>query len=125
MNWTADNFTSEEMACECCGKEEMTVEFMAWLQHLRELVDFGFTISSAYRCPDHNNAVSMSGFDGPHTTGNAVDILVSGAKAHRLLTFAYGQGVMGVGVSQRGDHGKRFVHLDRCRSELRPWVWSY
>ena len=127
MNWSLyKNFSAQEFACQCgCGKADMTPAFMEWLQHLRDLVDAPLAISSGYRCPDHNNAVSSTGFDGPHTTGEACDILVRGGQAHRLLQFAYGTDVKGVGVSQKGDHAKRFVHLDRCRSAMRPWVWSY
>ena len=31
-------------------------------------------ITSAYRCPSHNDSVSSTGMAGPHTTGLAVDI---------------------------------------------------
>ena len=58
----------------------------------------------------------------------AVDVLVSGEDAHRLIKIAMGQGAKGIGVQQKGPHDKRYLHLDmwsKAPEGLRPWVWSY
>ncbi len=58
----------------------------------------------------------------------AVDVLVSGEDAHRLLKIAYSQDVMGVGVHQKGPVTERYLHLDRWTKApegLRPRPWSY
>ena len=47
-----------------------------------------------------------------HLSGRAVDIAISGDKAHRLVRMALLLGFTGIGVRQRGDHRRRFVHLD-------------
>ena len=31
----------------------------------------------------------------------------------------------GIGISQKGKHKSRFIHLDTIDSDNRPWVWSY
>jgi len=118
-------FTDKEFACRCCGKSEMNDRLLDALDKMRELCCFPFIISSGYRCPEYNNKVSSTGLTGPHTTGKAVDIVVSGKDAHKLLKYAYMYNFTGIGISQRGDHSKRFIHLDIIEGNTRPWIWSY
>lgn len=121
------HFKESELRCRCgCGQTHMDKAFMQKLEDLRQAMELPLVISSGYRCPAHNAAVSTTGEGGPHTTGCAVDIAISGYEAHRLLLFASYIGFTGVGVSQRGD--KRFIHLDDLppsTTRPRPWVWSY
>jgi hypothetical protein len=42
-----------------------------------------------------------------------------------LLAAAFDYGVPRVGVSQKGPHSSRFIHLDLIKSSVSPWVWSY
>ena len=119
-------FSQAEMACKCgCGEAPMDEDFMRVLDAIRE--DFGkpLAVSSGYRCPSHNAVVSSTGSTGPHTTGCAADVKVSGADAHRILELALQYGAMGIGVSQKGPHGSRFIHIDTIHSGNRPWIWSY
>ena len=123
-------FTEDEMRCKCgCGAALMQPHFMAELDALRHAFGAPLRVSSGYRCPAHNATVSSTGEDGPHTTGMAADLLVSGADAYALLRMALNGkavgGFTGIGVRQRGDHALRFIHLDMLRSGMRPWVWSY
>ena len=120
------NFTRAEFQCKCgCGQAEMSGAFMDLIQGLRDRCLFPFVISSGYRCPDHNDAVSGSGRDGPHTTGKACDISVSGEPAWILLYHAMKAGMPGVGVKQHGTTW--FIHLDMLSNDThpRPRVWSY
>ncbi len=120
------NFSRNEMACQCdCGAVPDPV-FMDMLQNLRQDCGFGLKITSGARCPDHNDRVSGTGRDGPHTTGLAVDIGISGHRSHRLIAAAVERGFTGICVKQKGDHAGRFVHLDTLpESQKRPWIWSY
>ena len=68
-------------------------------------------ITSAYRHPAHNVAIGGSRYSA-HIKGRAVDVLVSGKDALRLVRLALEQGMTGIGVAQRGPHDKRFIHLD-------------
>lgn len=130
MKWEPSktpNFTPKEMRCKCgCGRSDMDHAFMLKLQAVRDVVG-PLSVSSGYRCPEYNQRVSSSGLDGPHTTGKAVDVRCSGEQAHEVLLQAMFRYFTGIGVSQKGDHGSRFIHLDTITPDEgpRPNVWSY
>jgi len=123
-------FKDHELRCKCgeCGKggEAMDFKFMQKLHDLRLKCGFPFPVTSAYRCPEHNQAVSSTGPEGPHTTGRAIDIAVSYDEAFDVLKNAADCGFTGIGVQQSGDG--RFIHLDDFTAQSRfprPTVWSY
>lgn len=121
-----EHFSDDELRCKCgCGRQEMEAEFLVTLEAIRIAYNRPMHLSSAFRCPAHNAAVSHTGTSGPHTTGRAVDVLVSGRDAHDLICAAVEAGITGIGVSQKGPHAQRFIHLDDLEGPTRPWVWSY
>lgn len=120
-------FSSKELQCKCntCKStgHEMKKELMEPLIVLRETLGFPFPINSAYRCPYHNNGVSKTGFNGPHTTGLAIDIGVYIEKATQLVAEAYRMRVFrGFGIKQKGLWRTRFIHLDVLDRDA---IWSY
>lgn len=126
------NFSSGEMMCSCgCGEDSMDPDFMSILQNIRDEMQRPLRISSGVRCAKRNMEVSSTGKNGPHvprTTGTmASDILIAGADALRLIDIARKHGISGVGISQRGSHAKRFIHIDILSEEThpRPTMWSY
>ena len=122
------HFPEEELMCKCgCGRAEMDTEFMDRIEALRVAHGKPLLATSAFRCPDHNAAVSHTGETGPHTTGKAIDLRVSGQDAYDLLLLATHSGFTGLGISQRGPHGGRFIHIDDLPEDEypRPRVWSY
>ena len=126
------NFSSAEMMCSCgCGEDSMDPDFMTILQNIRDDMNRPLRVSSAVRCAKHNSRVSSTGKDGPHVprkNGTAAsDIVIAGADALRLIDIARKHGVSGVGISQRGTHSKRFIHLDTISDSHhpRPTMWSY
>ena len=127
MGISSKNFSSKELSCSHCGENKFDQKTLDALQELREAIGKPIKLSSAYRCPEHNDKVSGSGKSGPHTTGCAIDILCSGKAAHEILTFAMIRSSIwkGIGVSQKGEHKSRFLHLDTLETDMRPWVWSY
>lgn len=123
------DFSWLELQCKCgCERADMSGEFMAQLQSIRDVVG-PMVVSSGFRCPLYNARVSRTGSDGPHTSGRAADIRVRGGKAYRLIEVAQAHGMTGLGISQKGPHPQRFVHLDNLQNgetpAPRPWVWSY
>lgn len=123
------HFTIEELSCHCgCGGIPKP-EFVEWLERLREEVGFALQLSSCYRCPAHNRKVSLTGANGPHTTGLAADILVSNAKYIALFLAGARLGATGFGSSQKGKIVDRFLHLDIIplgeKINSRPAAWSY
>ena len=123
------NFSTNEMMCHCgCKDSEMDSDFMKILQEIREDMNRPLKISSAVRCEKHNMKVSSTGKNGPHVYRKAADIIISGADALRLIDVARKHGISGVGISQRGEHAKRFVHIDTLSADdghPRPTVWTY
>ena len=124
------NFSESEMSCKCgCGRHEMDEDFMSLIQNIRDDIGKPLRVSSAFRCSAHNQAVSSSGPNGPHTTGMASDFLVSGRDAHDFISLAMDHGASGVGLMQKGPHESRYIHIDILESDPeqrpRPWVWTY
>lgn len=126
--WEYFSYERDKMlGCPCCGAEMMNDEFMQRLDRLRDLVGFPLRITSGYRCPVYNDKIAASGRGGPHTTGRAVDLLISGGRAWELVGEAIKHGFTGVGVKQKGPHAGRFIHLDDLAAPEfpRPVLFSY
>lgn len=111
------------------GMTFMDREFVQKLDHLRENVGFPLIITSGYRSSEYNKKVSTTGERGPHTFGRAVDIAISGARAHALIGAAINIGFTGIGIKQIGPIAGRFIHLDTMEvggpTAPRPWIWTY
>ena len=123
-----DHFSKKELQCRCgCGQLDMEPGFLERLESLRVGFDKPMVVNSGYRCRSHNAAASNTGRFGPHTTGMAVDIAVCGEDAYDLVSLAMTMGFSGIGVSQRGPWGKRFIHIDDLPviNRSRPRIWSY
>lgn len=102
---------------------------MEKLEGIRE--DYGdvLLVTSGFRCVEYNQQVSETGDNSPHSMGLAADIRISGRAAFELIRVAIKHGMTGIGVSQKGDWLKRFIHLDCVSPEdfkhPRPTIWSY
>jgi len=117
------HFSKAELTCKCgCGMLPQA-DFMNKVEQLRLTVGFALPVTSAARCPDHNARVSGTGRTGPHTTGRAIDLGVSGPQAHAVLSAALAMGFTGIGVAQKG--AGSFIHIDDLTGPRRPFVWSY
>lgn len=119
-------FSRVELECKHCDRVNMDATFLTRLDSLRRAFSKPMYLSSAYRCPEHNEAVSSTGKTGPHTTGHAVDILVNRADCLEMIRLALGLGFTGFGIKQHGD--VRFLHLDDlpdAPGQPRPTIWSY
>ena len=133
IEWTqVEYFKRSEFACHCgeCDStgDEMNMEFIFALDQLRERQGTAMIITSGYRCPEYNDRISTTGRNGPHTTGRAADISVSGERAfHLILQCNLGGWMKGIGINQKGPHNKRFIHLDDLEEpdHPRPRVWTY
>ena len=119
------NFSVSEMSCRCgCGLYEMDEEFIRLLQILRHEMQGTLRVTSGRRCDVHNFRVSTAKNkkNRVHTLGQASDTLISGKRAIFLFEKARQIGFSGIGLSQRGDRAKRFVHL---YIKPRKALWSY
>ena len=131
LDWTRwPNFSEREFACKGSGLCKMHPGFMDRLQALRTEFGKALRVTSGYRSPAHNAAVSSTkSASGPHTTGRAVDLAVSHEDAYRLLALALKHGFTGIGIAQKGEPKTRFIHLDDLTPAdghtPRPTIWSY
>ena len=127
VTFVTANFQLHELECHCgCGEMGMDDDFLRQLQAIREEMNRPLRLSSALRCRAHNNKISEVK-NGAHTVGKAVDILISGADAIRLIEVARKHGISGLGLQQKGEHGRRFCHIDSLspNDAPRPAIWTY
>ena len=104
---TYEFFSDEELTCQCgCGRMEMDAQFMRKVVNARGALGVPFIVTSAYRCPEHNNRVSKSGYNGPHTIGRALDIRADARTKSIVLDYFAKQGMTRFGVA------KTFIHFD-------------
>ena len=123
------HFSYNEMVCRCgkCKRADMDPDFMKLLEEIRKAYGNPMRVSSAFRCDDHNGKVSTVK-NGPHTHAKngsrAADVLISGAAASELFMVARQVGANGLGVSQKGNHKDRFIHIDGVDRPEQA-MWSY
>lgn len=121
MDWSKIKyFKEEEFECHHCGDANMDFTFVSTLDVLRDRLGAPIKVTSGYRCPAHNAAVSATGAHGPHTTGMAGDIQTVPEKMRDLVTLAV-ELFPGVGFQLKGEHQTRYIHVDT----LKPRAWSY
>ena len=121
------NFTADEFKCQGSGELKISSVVLDFVQAYRNEIGEGVSITSGYRSPEHNNSVSSTGLDGPHTTGLAVDISTNTQSQYKLLNFVlnYEPKPTGIGIA------KTFTHLDWLTPDVsqkyvvRPNVWKY
>ncbi len=120
-------FSVDELKCKGTDECEMDEEFMEKLEALRHEFNEPMIVSSGYRHESYNQVI-RGAKNSPHLYGKAVDIVISGKSAYRLMKLSIEHGFTGIGVSQRGPHEKRFLHIDTMENSdthPRPWIWSY
>ncbi len=123
-DWPLTYFSPAEVACKGTGAVKLDVGFGMTMDALRRHIGGPVHVSSWYRSPGHNASVSSTGYDGPHTTGAAADVLISGPAAIRALRFMLAAGVVRIGVQQSGPHESRFLHFDLSPDHAAA-LWSY
>ena len=111
--------------CQCkfncnLGFDDMNPRFMQRLDNARHDANVSFKILSGARCPEHNNNVSKTGFDGPHTKLCAVDIETLNSR-HRfiILDALLRNNFNRIGISPK------FIHVDSDETGDPDVVWFY
>ena len=119
------HFSREEFACSFTNNCAMDSEMVEKLEALREEFGQPMRLSSAYRDPKlHPRERMKPNGPGYHGQGKAVDVLIYGADAIRLLKLAIKHGFNGIGINQKNDFSQRFIHLD-TRNPEKSAIWSY
>ena len=87
---------------------------MLILQELKDQMQGPLRVCIGRRSDPHNDRVSTANNkkNGVYNLGQASNILISGQRAMLLFEKARQVGFSGIGLSQKGNHANRFVHLD-------------
>jgi len=115
--------TDPKLSCTCCGIYGMDSGFLLALDTIRDEVGEPLTITSGFRCNDYNDRISSTGRNGPHTTGQAVDIACNNSALRmKIVSVALEQKIGRIGIA------RSFVHLDSLDEydnfpENRIWVY--
>ena len=124
-------FKEEELVDHTTGEYRFDAAFLAKLIDLRRECNFPFRISSAFRSTHHpiESAKIASGkLPGAHNYSRSVDILCSGKRAYKIVRIATAMNFR-VGISQKGNIRKRFVHIDDMTKDDEKRfscpIWSY
>ena len=116
---TANN-SANEIARRCaCRIAETDPEFMLMLQELKDQMQGPLRVCIGRRSDHHNDRVSTAKNkkNEVHTLGQASNILISGERAMLLFEKARKVGFSGIGLSHKGYHSSRFLHLDTLPSK--------
>jgi len=118
------HFAPAEFACSCgagCNKgfADMNARFLRRLDAARELAGTPFVITSAMRCPEHNERVGGVP-DSEHLHGQAVDIAAAGSRQrYHTVRGAVESGFSRIGV------GRTFIHLGGSPDKPAEVMWLY
>ena len=118
MTRLSEHFTTEELACRCCGACHVQTSLIDLLELMRSLAGGEpLVVNSCYRCPSHNAEVGGAP-NSSHLRGLACDLHVpDGVRMHRLVRAAFGAGAMGIEL------GADYLHVDVDQSLPRPCCW--
>ena len=120
---TYEFFSDEELTCQCgCGQMAMDAQFMRKVVEGRRVLGFPFIVTSGYRCSEHNNNVSGSGYNGPHTLGRAIDIKASSRQKFLVMNYFKDEGMTRFGVARSFIHFDDLTEHDLFDEEV---VWTY
>lgn len=111
------NFYLDEFACKCgCNCVQLHPKLLSTIQKVRACFQKPVIITSAYRCPKHNEKVGGVK-NSYHTQGKAVDFWVAGISVKKLVEVADWCGFTGIGEYK----GRHFIHCD-IRPKKARWV---
>ena len=113
------HFTSNEMACHCCGGLQTKQELMSKLENARCEVGIPFIIISGYRC-SHNNKRAGGKANSSHLRGMAADIGVKTSQDRFIILKAlFSAGFTRIGVA------RTFIHVDVDPCKTHNLIWTY
>lgn len=122
--WVWEHFSPAEMRCRASGQVMVSPVFMDAVQSVRRKTGIVMPVTSGYRSPAHNRAVSHTkSTTGPHPDAQAMDVAVERHGAYEVQRCAMASGFTGIGVKQHG--AVRYLHLDHWHRRDVGTVWTY
>ena len=112
------HFKSEEFECKCgqCGFDNINLELVAVLEHLREVYHHPIKINSGCRCYDHNKAVGGEE-KSKHMQGIAVDFVIEGMSPAKVYQYLNSRFPDKYGIGEY----RSWVHLDVRKGTPARW----
>ncbi|MCZ7404492.1 MAG: D-Ala-D-Ala carboxypeptidase family metallohydrolase [Candidatus Methanoperedens sp.] len=118
MGDLTNNFSRNEFACKCCGKDDINKDFVDLLQSLRNTLSRSMKIVSGVRCEKHNKEVG--GVPGSaHTKGLASDIECTDGEYRFYLL----QAIFTTRLFQRVEIKDSWIHIDVDLTKPHPSVF--
>jgi len=113
------HFLVREFTCRHCGEVKIESELIELLERLRQDMKVPIVITSAYRCPKHNQEIG--GVPGSaHVKGYAVDIRVLDSKTRfYVVRWLLERGISRIGI------GRDFIHFDLDPEKPQYVIWHY
>ena len=113
-------FTKEEFECKCgCEENRISDKLISMLDDARDIAKVPFTITSGFRCKEHNKEVGGKD-ESSHTKGLAVDISATDSRQrYAILNALIAVGFDRVGIA------KNFIHADIDTSKVSEVIWMY
>jgi zinc D-Ala-D-Ala carboxypeptidase len=119
------NFKRDEFKCRCgCNENEIQINVLYYLQTVRNILDEPITVTSGYRCEDHNAFVGGSPTSS-HRSGTAADLAISDSGyGFRLMEAIFvSNRFKRVGYGKMG--GVLVLHVDIDSSKDQEVLWGY
>jgi hypothetical protein len=115
MGDLTEHFSASEFQCKCgCKQSIIQPSFVKALEDLRQLIGVPITITSGYRCPEHNKAVGGAP-KSFHTQGMAADIRCIDLPT-LYLACLHVPAIKGIGIYLRPGG---WLHVDTRKDEAR------
>lgn len=122
----SNNISTKEMECPCenpsCVQQRIAVELVNKLQAVRNAANSPLRIHSAYRCREHQAALTKKGYQtargvSQHELGNAADISTSAHLPHELSVYCKPH-FKAIG------RANNFLHVDLRNDKERAWLYG-
>jgi uncharacterized protein YcbK (DUF882 family) len=115
-------FTEKELACPCCGKNNIQKFFLDRLNRARNIAEIPFHTTSICRCIKHNESELVGGSKtSSHLKGLAADIYIKGNSTIRFIIIS---ALLKAGFTRIGI-GKTFIHVDSDFDKKQKVCWLY
>jgi len=111
-------FTEDEFNCSCCGGNEMNPEVMELADEGRGISGIPWVITSAWRCPAHNEKIGSK--SDVHMKGLAIDVSTPDSRTRYLILAA----MLEIGFDRIGI-GEDFIHGDMDHTKDSMVIWDY
>lgn len=124
--YLSDFFTTKELECKCtrdtCKEQRISEELITKLTTIREEINSPLFITSAFRCPEHQEHLRSAGVNtvvakkSQHELGNAVDVSSGSLTIDKFLEVCE-RYFDSIGVA------RNFLHLDTRKGVKRRWKY--